>query len=381
MQQHLFDDTKNNNPILQKPVQIKKGNIPLSKEQQSFNRLSKRIEKLQKQILNETKKLEDLNSLYHKEVTPNLLELGKLKINISHLLHKKRTEIKLSRVQNQKLDTLLLEFLSDAFSVIDPDDATKELFKKYSGLNYEDELSRQESTLHEGFSAMLYEEFGVQLDPSLFKGQPDFEKIEEELKKQWESKNSSKKPKSKTKKQLEKEELEQQQEALKNKSIRSIYIALAKILHPDTEPNELLKKEKEEMMKKVTAAYENKDLMLLLKLEMQWIKGHDDSFNNMGATTLNVYIQLLKDQVNELEQELYMLHSNPAYSDIGEFCDQDINIALREIKKEGLTYKEINKNILSTIHQLENGTRTNATITQFIRDYYVDPEENFFMDM
>src|SRR5688572_27351558 len=168
------------------PVQIKPDNVPLSKEQQAFNRLVKRIEKLQKQIPDETNKLEQLNSLYYKEVFPNVLELGRLKIQMCHLLHKKRQEIKLSANQNKKLDYLLLEFLDDAFSVIEPDETTKELYAKYSNSSYAEELSMQESDVKKEFCDMLYDRFGVKLDPSLLTDNPDFEKIEEELKKQWE---------------------------------------------------------------------------------------------------------------------------------------------------------------------------------------------------
>jgi hypothetical protein len=380
MQNYLFNQKENHQGTSQ-PIQIKKGGIPLSKEQQAFNRLSKRIEKLQKQIQDETKRLEDLNNLYNKEVSPNIFELGRLKIELCHLLDQKRVDIKLSNAQRQKLDTILLDFLDDAFTVIEPNEATKKLYEKYSGLNYEEELSRQESSMGEEFSTMLYEQFGIQLDPSVFTSQPDFEKIEAELKQQWESQNIHKKPRKKSQKQLEKEEQKKQKESLKSKSVRSIYIALAKMLHPDTEQNELLKKEKEEMMKQVVAAYESKNLMLLLKLEMQWIKGHNDSFNNMGMETLNLYVELLKDQVKELEEELHMLNINPIYSNIEEFCDIDKNTALWAIRNQGESYKEVNKEIHSIIDLLEQGTKIKATVTQFIQEYYIDPKENFFWDL
>jgi hypothetical protein len=224
---------------------------------------------------------------------------------------------------------------------------------------------------------MLYEQFGLKLDPSMLTENPDFAKIEEELKKQWEQKKGTQKAKPKTKKQLEKEELEQQKEALKNKSIRSIYVALAKILHPDTEPDSALKIEKEEMMKQVTVAYENRDLMLLLQLEMQWIKKHDDSLHNMEASTLNVYIQLLKDQVKELELELDMLYVNPAFSAVSVFSHLNTNVAFREIKKEGKRYSAINKKLQLDINRLEHGTKTYATVMQCIREYYAVPGGDF----
>jgi hypothetical protein len=360
-----------------KPIYIKPGKVPLSKEQQNFNRFVKRIEKLQKQILSETDKLEQLNRLYIVEVYPNVLEQGKLKIQLCHLLHKKRQEIKLSASQNKKLDDLLFEFLDDAFCVVEPDDATKELYSRYSNSSYDEDLSSQEQAMKDDFRDMLYNRFGLDLDPSLLTDNPDFGKIEEELKKQWEQKQSGKKAKSKTKKQLAKEELEKQKAALKNKSIRSIYIALAKILHPDTEQDATLKMEKEEMMKMVTVAYENKDLMQLLKLQTLWITKHDDHFNSLDTNTLNVYIHLLIDQAKELEMELQMLYMNPAYSAIFLFGREDLQSASRQIKYEGLDYKEMNTKIKADIQQLETGKRTNATVVRCIKEYFEEPVDDF----
>ena len=367
-----------------KPVLIKPGKVPLSKEQQAFNRLVNRIEKLQKQIPDEINKLEQLNSLYNKDVFPNVLELGRLKIQMCHLLHEKRQEIKLSTAQNQKLDSLLYHFLNDAFGVIEPDEATKELYAKYSHASYAEELSLQESDVKKVFSDMLYDRFGLKLDPSLLTDNPDFKKIEEELQKQWEQQEGGRKSKPKTKKQLEKELLEEQKEALKNKSIRSIYVALAKILHPDTELDEALKKEKEEMMKLVTVAYENRDLMQLLLLETQWIKKHDESLHKLEASTLNAYIHLLKDQVKELEAELEMLFLNPTFSAVAAYRHQNMQNAFRHIEHEGNRYKWLIKKIQTDIHQLEHGTKVYAPVMECIRNYYIefgrDPNDEGMMD-
>lgn len=363
-----------------KPIYIKPGKIPLSKEQQNFNRFVKRIEKLKLQLVSETDKLEQLRRLYYVDVYPIVLEQGKLKIQLCHLLHKKRQEIKLSAIQNKKLDDLLFYFLDDAFCVVEPDDATKELYSKYSSSNYEEEILNQEQAMQEELRDMLYSRFGLKLDPSLLTGSPDFDKIEEELKKQWQQKESGKKAKPKTKKQLAKEELETQKAALKHKNIRSVYLALAKILHPDTEQDVTLRMEKEEMMKMVTVAYENKDLMQLLQLQTLWITKHDDHFKSLDSTTLNAYIHLLIDQAKELEMELQMLYMNPAYSAIYSFGRQDLNSASREIKYEGIGYKEMNTKIKADLQQLEMGKRTNATVVRCIREYYEEPVDDFIED-
>ena len=55
----------------------------------------------------------------------------------------------------------------------------------------------QESDVKNEFIYMLYDRFGLKLDPSLLTDNPDFKKIEEELQKQWEQREGGKKPKSK----------------------------------------------------------------------------------------------------------------------------------------------------------------------------------------
>jgi hypothetical protein len=57
-------------------IQIKNSSNKQSKEHLAFNKLTKRIEGVQKKIDSETKKLEELLALYHKEVFPRVLELG-----------------------------------------------------------------------------------------------------------------------------------------------------------------------------------------------------------------------------------------------------------------------------------------------------------------
>ena len=59
---------------------------------------------------------------------------------------------------------------------------------------------------------------------------------------------------------MEKEERTRQAEQLRNKSITSIYKQLAKVLHPDLEPDAERKQAKGTLMQELTAAYRNNDL-------------------------------------------------------------------------------------------------------------------------
>jgi len=118
------------------------------------------------------------------------------------------------------------------------------------------------------------------------------------------------------KKPTKKEQLQAQAEELKLKNIRSIYISLVKVLHPDTEQDEALKVQKNELMKKVTTAYENKDISTLLRLEAEWISQTNSRLDSVTDATLKLYNETLYQRLQELEYKKFMLLRNPIYENI-----------------------------------------------------------------
>lgn len=360
-------------------VQIKGNKNQISKEQQSFNKLTKRIDYLQKSLATITEKLNALNQIYQQDVFSKVLEMGRLKIRLSHLLHTKRDLIKLSNAQKQKLDSVIFSLLDDAFTVIAPDEESKKIFDAYSDTSFDDELSTQEDELGEIMADMFFNQFGLKLDPSMLKGNDaDFKTITDDLRRQLEQQENNKKTRKKTKKQLEKEALAEQKDALKKKSLRSIYLSLAKILHPDTERDETLKKEKEETMKKVTSAYEKNDMAQLLQIEMQWVKTHEDLLAGIDVDTVKVYIELLKDQVAQLEMELEMIHLNPTFSQVSGYWAVTDQQAEDDIRHKSLMYEQLNREMAGHIKNLEQSKLPSSAIKQCILEYYDDDEDDNF---
>ena len=375
MQQDLFSDN-NVTPAKNKSlrVQVNKSKTVLSKEQQSFNRLTARIKSLQEKIKNNTELFTALNTYYHKKVTPEIIKLGEKKIKLSHLLHTKRKGEKLSAQLSGKLDKLIFQLLDDAFSVIEPDAATKELFAQYNSTSYEEEMDAQKDDMAEIFSSIFFEQTSIKIDPEELKnGNPDFDRLEENIKEQLN--NKGQKNRKNTKKQLEKEELEKQKEEIKNKSLRGIYISLAKILHPDKEPDENLRIEKEEYMKKVTTAYDNKDLMELLRLELLWVNDHEKSLENTPVDTLKIYIQLLKDQVKDLEYESLMVLDNPTYSNVAGYLFLNQSQAYARIDHDRIQYIATHTSYSEAVSALEKNNRNRSVIVKCIEDFYHEEED------
>ena len=381
MQQNLFSEesglTKDSNSLL---LQINNGKAVISKEQQSFNRLTDRIKSLQVKIKKDTEMLGELNAYFHKKVSPEVKRLGEEKIKLSHLLHEKRSTEKISVHLNEKLDELIVQLLDDAFSVVEPDEKTKELYAQYNCNSYDEDLNVQKDEFVDMFSDMLFENTGIRIDPEeLKKDNPDFSKLDETMKEQFIN-NQQYSRKKKTRKQLQKEELEKKKEEIKNKSLRGIYLSLVKILHPDKELDEILKLEKEEHMKKVTSAYNNKDLMELLRLEIMWVTDHEKSLEDTPVDTLKIYIQLLKDQVKDLEMESLMVVQNPAYFNVARYLSLGKGVAFSKIDFSKQEYIDTHTSYTEAVQSLAKGNRNRSVIIKCIEDFYDEEMDDDYPD-
>ena len=129
----------------------------------------------------------------------------------------------------------------------------------------------------------------------------------------------------KTKKQLEKEAKKQALEALQNKSLHTIYKQLARVLHPDLERDPEKRIFKEELMKKLTAAYDKDDLFALLQIEMEWMSHSVDAAQAHNDADIKLYNAILKEQVAELEMATAMLIMHPRYAALQKFYEDDFD--------------------------------------------------------
>ncbi|MFT4019049.1 MAG: hypothetical protein QM668_18950 [Agriterribacter sp.] len=229
---------------------------------------------------------------------------------MAHLLHEKREKVKLSKTDKTYLNDLILNLFDDAFYAVEPTDKDKALYSQYNDVSFDEEVESQQAGMAEIFTDLLYQQTGLKIDPSILNEKnPDFEKIQAHFEEQLNKNTGTDKKKDKKKKNqrtIDKEIKEKQKETLKQKSIRSIFLSLAKILHPDTETDENAKAEKEEYMKRVTVAYNNRNLPELLELEMQWVHKHENQLADTPEETLKLYNELLKEQAENLEDDLYL---------------------------------------------------------------------------
>lgn len=183
--------------------------------------------------------------------------------------------------------------------------------------------------------------------------------------------------KEKQKKQIAQEDKLKKEETEKIKSLRSIYISLAKMLHPDTVADEKEKAEKEELMKKVTVAYNEKNLSELLKLELQWAASEKNNIDNLTEDKLKLYIASLREQVSELQDEKLKVIYHPRYSQLGSLLFASQQVAIKKIKNLS---KELNSILTgnSYLVKMLNDSPSKKTVVELVDEWaaHIELREN-----
>lgn len=336
MQPSLFDAIDSFNDTIEKPkpknsliISIPKKQ-PLSKQQQSFNKLVKKIERLRLELKQTSEDLDEKLMYYGKTLYPLEQELATKQKEVVKLLFPYFTNTKsILKAQRKSLKRFLSDQLKEIFSLndADPDPELKAIFKKVNGISYDDAGNHHFETVKEEMEDM-FEEFGFDVDlKDLNKNMSEEEMIaklkslQDEFLMQEKNRNSKKFSRKKTPKQREKEEKEKQLEEARNKNISSIYKQLAKVLHPDLELDENIKMQKEILMKRLTVAYNNNDLLTLLHLELEWIDHEKQNTDNLSNEKLAIYNEVLKEQVEDLERQKFTLMQHPRFQPLFRYCN------------------------------------------------------------
>ena len=362
---------------------VGKGKEKLTKNQELFNKLTKQIETLEAEIISENEKLSRLLDLYAKKMRPILTENANIRFKLAMVLGDVTNRIKFGKKQFADVKEAILALCNDAFTQIEPNTEQEDFYDKWSKTSYKEELEEQKENDKELISNLMNQMFGVDINMDEFEATPEgaarFQaKLKEEFEKTQENEKNQKK--KKTKKQLQQEEQLKAEEEIKNKGVRSIYISLAKILHPDSETDLKLKAEKEEIMKKVTSAYDQKDLSTLLKLEMEWVHKETEHLEKLTEDKLKIYISALEERVLELEQEKYSIQLNPMFAEVSKYINLSEKSAIKKINLEEKTENMVKTDFNNFINDFEK-TNNKKPIIDFVNQYLEILEEQNMMSM
>ena len=247
----------------------KKAKKTLNKQQQTFNRLVKKLEKLRLDKENTIKLLSEKLDYYGKHIHPleeNIAELHRQSVKTFYKLHQQQKS--LTKSEKEILLEIIASQLSqfNKFSREDLDDELKEIFEFIEGESYDEAAEADFNAMKDDMSE-TFKNMGIEVDLDDFTADMSEEEMMRKMaemlgnvKEQAEAKFAEEPKRKKSKKQIEKQAREKEIEEAKNKDISKLYKQLARVFHPDLEQDLKRKLEKEDLMKQLTTAYEKGDL-------------------------------------------------------------------------------------------------------------------------
>lgn len=301
--------TNSTNEIINNELIIGKADKKtLSKLQISFNNYIEKINALREELINVDKSAIYIRTKIDKEISPLEKEfVEKRKIYIHKLVNGLKY-YKLSKKETEEAIDIICAECQDLISKYGQKDLIK-IYDEYNEMTFEEEVEEEkrmmkmhaEEMLRNHFNADNVPDYSTMNDEDFF---ADFLQQEEKMKeKQEKIKEERNKNKKKTSKQLENALKKQVEEELKNKSLRAIYTDLAKELHPDKETDEAKREQKNEIMKRITVAYNDKNLYELLRLQIEYNQ-MKDGLSDIAEERLQIYVKVLQEQTAALRAEL-----------------------------------------------------------------------------
>ena len=379
----LFDDLDRGN----KAVKIlPKGAKALTKSQIDFNKIILKTQNLEKQLLSEQKKMEKMLNYYNANIEPANKKTAQVKLDGAVLLNRIFKENKFAGKTKAMIQECIIALMYEAFEHLLPSKEEEEVYNSWSNISYKKEREEQIKEEKSMFSDMMNDLYGIDLEMDKWDLEDEASfaafkaKMEEKLKAKM-SEDDSKGRGKKSKKQIENESLLKAEEELKSKNVRSIYIALTKILHPDLELDPERKLEKERIMKEVTVAYEEKDLSKLLKLEIEWVYKTTEHLDEISEEKLKSYVSVLRSRAKELEAEKFQLYRHPRFTVVNDYAFRPEKIAIKFLQKDEEKLREGSK-ILEDNFDFLRTAKSKKEISKFIEEMYtnlvLEPDQDDF---
>lgn len=380
MQTEIFEKEKVKKATAGLMISTRQKNT-LSKQQQGFNKLIKKIENLRLELDQVNKSMNEKLGFYGKYIYPleqQLTELNKEGTKLLYWFYENKKL--LQKKERQSLGKIISAQLNHIFKsqADEPEEELKKIFKAVEGISYEKAAEEDFNIMRDEMESM-FEEFGFEMNFDDLHGNMTQEEIlkkalemGEQMKQQADEEDKRQTNRKKTKKQKEKEERERQMEEARTKNIGSIYRQLAKVFHPDLERDEELKQEKEELMKQLTIAYEKNDLHTLLSLELAWIQKEENNPGQLTDDKLGIYNEVLKEQVYELEQDISDTLHHPRYQPLQKFATFPHQIKSINLHYEKQKIEEMKNDIARDIALLKgNEKQALRTVKDIIRSFEI----------
>ena len=296
------EETRPNAPF---QVSIIQSKTTLSKDQKAFNNLVEKI-KVRREVLEQWELFKPVYAQrVAADIQPMMDKVRKMGVDFIKALDQALGMKGLSKSDKKTVKDIIFDLADEYLSAGMDDPEIKAFYKKYGGTDYDED----EGLFREGFNASMEEMFGIKLDKDRPESPEEImrklqEKMLETEQARSQAGNQQRGQRKKTAKQIAREEAAKQETEQVSQSLREIYRKLASALHPDREPDPAERERKTSLMQRVNKAYEEKNLLRLLELQLELEHIDAKALAELSEQKLKHYIKILKEQLAEIDQEI-----------------------------------------------------------------------------
>ena len=155
-------------------------------------------------------------------------------------------------------------------------------------------------------------------------------------------------------KQFKQQEKREQAAKMAAQSLKTVYLKITAMIHPDREPDEAKKLDKTELLQQVNEAYAEQDLFYLLKLQLQLETNKGLSSKALSSEQVKFYQLSLEAQSQNLQSQLeeifvsfhlssYINTKQLKMSDVYKVIDKDAAELKQQLKWEKECLKHMKK--------------------------------------
>ena len=301
-------------------IAIEKTGEKLSRLQMQFNSYTQKIDAMKQFITQAKINLDFGRNLFNEKIVAVHTKMRDVDIDIIYVLDKHFEDPKASKAFKKNISYYIVAEVPAMIEATD-EEKLKAIYVKHNGQSYDEEMEEKNSEAND----MMKNMFGFDMnDPekmaefmnkqkggsfqdfmnSMLGGMAGMGNDKNDQKTAKNENHEQRQSKKKTAAQVAKELKEEQEAKNIGQASRKIYTELVKQFHPDREHDELERERKTEIMKRITIAYEKNDLFDLLKLQLEYLQIDKDHINKLADDKLKYYNKILKEQLEELQDEL-----------------------------------------------------------------------------
>lgn len=341
-------------------VQPKAG-ASMSRLQRTFNGLVQQVAGLEQRLSVQRDELEVLLARYRERVAKRDRELADAQLALARALADAHARLPLRGNQKKDLAATLCALCEDAFLFLAPDAETEALYDAWSECSYREALSRASAEQDEGFDDEAEAGTGNDAeertdDDDRPRGRRGGSEPDEE----------SPRGPGQGADFAAREARRLEQAALTRRSVREVYLALARVLHPDTVTEASERQEREDAMKQATEAYRTLDFLALLRLELRWIRREGHRRDGMGDDTLRAYIRALRVQVAKLERAVAEQAADPRYDPIAFVAFLPKSRALKELEDRARQLRAVTADLVD-LRGVVRGSASRQELAAIVR--------------